>query len=89
MLEGPFESLVVPWVVSPVWFEVAPTGVAAFPELAPAGACSPSGPQAGGCPDEAGWAEDVEFKGGWTLGGNKRLLSKCRADSWGPAFRGI
>lgn len=45
-LEGPLESLVVPWVVSPVWFEVAPLGVGAFPELAAPGACSPSGPQA-------------------------------------------
>lgn len=80
LLGGPLESLAAPSVVvSPVWLAPAPFGVAAFPEAAAPGAASPSGPH-----EEADWAEDEGVEGGCTLGGNSRLLSKCRLDNCGP-----
>ena len=45
-LEGPLDSLVPPWVVSPIWPEVAPVGVEAFAELRVPGAGSASVAQA-------------------------------------------
>lgn len=90
VLGGPLDSLVPPWVVSPGWPGFAPVGVGVFPELGAPGACSPSGAprlEASGCPEEADWADDVGVRGGWALGGNSRLLSKDRTDSWGAAGR--
>lgn len=80
LLGGPLESLPAPNVaVSPTWLAPAAFGVATFPAAAAPGAASPSGPQ-----EEADWAEDEGLEGGCTLGGTRRLLSKCRLDNCGP-----
>lgn len=80
LLGGPLESLATPSVaVSPVWLAPDPFGVAVFPEAVAPGAASPSGPQ-----EEAEGAEDEGVEEGCTLGGSRRLLSKCRFDSCGP-----
>ena len=53
------------------------------PELRAPGACSPSGAPVGGWPQAAGrrgMAVEVVVGGGW-LGGNRRLLSKGKADN--------
>lgn len=33
---------------------------------------------------EVGWVVDGVLEGGWTLGGNRRLLSNGWTDSFGP-----